>query len=164
MLIHGSTLALSVLCLSWTPTFLYDLLSCPGNLQRTLPLDGEPPTPETPTTTGQVKRVAIIGAGTAGLAALKTFIHDIPKPDGQLWEVELFERRNGLGGIWSVPRFFTHASPISADAFSNTGCKTTVQPGIRISQKHHSTHNCTLTHLLRRVITIHAFLNTLTQC
>jgi hypothetical protein len=108
MLIHGSTLALSVLCLSWTPTVLYNLLSCPGNSQQTSHPDDEPPTPETSTTAEQVKRVAIIGAGTAGLAALKTFIHDIPKPDGQRWEVELFERRNGLGGIWSVPRFFTH--------------------------------------------------------
>ena len=56
--------------------------------------------PEIPITTEQVKRVAIIGAGTSGLAALKTFVHDIPKPDGQRWEIEVFEQRNGLGGIW----------------------------------------------------------------
>ena len=56
--------------------------------------------------TEQVKRVAIIGAGTAGLAALKTFVHDTPKPDGQRWEIELFEQRNDLGGIWSFMRFW----------------------------------------------------------
>jgi len=105
MIIRGSTFALSALCLWWTPSVLYDWLPCPGSLQRTLRLGDEPSTSEIPTTTEQVKRAAIVGAGTAGLAALKTFIHDIPKPDGQRWEIELFERRNGLGGIWSVLRF-----------------------------------------------------------
>ena len=108
MTTHGLTLAISVLCLWLTPSVLYDWLSCPGSLQRTLRLDDEPSTSEIQTTTEQVKRVAIIGAGTAGLATLKTFIHDIPKPDGQRWEIELFEQRSGLGGIWSVLRFAPH--------------------------------------------------------
>ena len=108
MVTHGSTLAISVLCLWLTPSVLYDWLSCPGSLQRTLRLDDEPSTSEIQTTTEQVKRVAIIGAGTAGLATLKTFIHDIPKPDGQRWKIELFEQRSGLGGIWSVLRFSPH--------------------------------------------------------
>jgi len=105
MIVQNSAFALSVLCLWWTPSVLYDWLSCPGYLQQTLRLDDEPSTSEIPTTTEQVKRVAIVGAGTAGLAALKTFIHDIPKPDGQRWEIELFEQRDDLGGIWSVLRF-----------------------------------------------------------
>ena len=70
-----------------------------------LRLNNEPSTSKIPITTEQVKRVAIIGAGTSGLAALKTFVHDIPKPDGQRWETELFEQRNCLDGIWSVLRF-----------------------------------------------------------
>ena len=102
MIIQGSTFALSVLCLSWIPSTLHDWLSCPERFQRTLHLDTEDTSPEFPATTEQVKRVAIVGAGSGGLAALKTFVHDIPKPDGQRWEIELFERRNGLGGIWSV--------------------------------------------------------------
>ena len=39
--------------------------------------------------------------------------------------------------------FFAHASLISANALSNTGYETMVQLGTHISQKHHSTHNCT---------------------
>jgi hypothetical protein len=105
MIIQGSTFALSVLCLSWMPPVLYDWLSCPEYLQQTLRLDDEDPTSELPIMTEQVKRIAIIGAGSAGLAALKTFVHDFPKPDGQRWEVELFEQRSGLGGIWSVLHF-----------------------------------------------------------
>ena len=110
MVIQGSTFALSVLCLWWMPSVLYDRLSCSEYLQQTpRPNDG-PPTPEIPTTAKQVRRVAIIGAGTAGLAALKTFIHDIPKPDGQQWKIELFEQRNDLGGTWLV----LHLSPTLA--------------------------------------------------
>ena len=104
MVIRGPTFVLSVLCLSWTPSIRYDWLSCPERLQRTLRLDTEDKSPEFPITTGQVKRVAIVGGGSGGLAALKTFVHDIPKPDGQRWEIELFEQRSGLGGVWSVQR------------------------------------------------------------
>ena len=106
MIIQGSTFALSVLCLWWTPSVLHDWLSCSEYPQATLRLEDEASTSQFPVTTEQVKRVAIIGAGVAGLATLKTFTHDIPKPDGQRWEIELFEQRNGLGGIWSVPYFF----------------------------------------------------------
>ena len=105
MIIQSSTFALSVLCLSWTPSALYDWLSCPEYLQRTLRLVDKDAIPEPLLTAEQVKRVAIIGAGSAGLAALKTFVHDIPKPDGQRWEIEVFEQRHDLGGIWSVLHF-----------------------------------------------------------
>lgn len=101
----STTFALLVLCLSWTPPVLYDWLSCPEYLQQTLRSDDKGSTSELPITTGEVKRVAIIGAGTGGLAALKTFVHDIPKPDGLRWEIDLFEQRNNLGGIWSVLHF-----------------------------------------------------------
>jgi len=107
MVVRGSTFALSVLCLWWMPSALHDLLSCSEYSQTTLRVEGEASTSQLPITTEQVKRVAIIGAGTAGLAALKTFAHDIPKPDGQRWEVELFEQRSSLGGIWPVLRLFS---------------------------------------------------------
>ena len=105
MAIWNSTLALSVLCLLWTPPALFDWLSCPEHVQRTSRLSDEASITEFPVAIEQVKRVAIIGAGTAGLAALKTFVHDTPKPDGQRWEIELFEQRSDLGGIWSSMRF-----------------------------------------------------------
>ena len=99
MIVRDSTFVLLVLCSSWAPSTLYDWLSCPERL------DDKDATSELPVAAGQVKRVAIIGGGTSGLAALKTFVHDIPKPDGQRWEIELFEQRNDLGGVWLVLRF-----------------------------------------------------------
>ncbi|KAI0031621.1 hypothetical protein K488DRAFT_30306, partial [Vararia minispora EC-137] len=46
------------------------------------------------------KRIAIIGAGTAGVATLKTFLVDIPEEARQGWEVVVFEQRYGVGGVW----------------------------------------------------------------
>jgi len=65
-----------------------------------------------------------------------------------------------LGWDMVGPTFFTHTSLVFADAFSDTGYKTMVQLGIYISQKRHSTRNCTQIHPLRQVIT-NSFLNTL---
>ena len=151
MIIQGLVFALSVLCLPWVPSTLYDWLSCPEHLQRTLCLDTEDTSPEFPIPAEQVKRVAIIGAGSGGLAALKTFIHDIPKPDGQRWEIELLEQRSGLGGIWSAQR--RDPGLILTDLFYNIGYKMTIQPGIHTFRKHHSTLNCARTPLPQQVIT-----------
>ena len=104
MIVRGSTFVLSVLCSWWVPSTLYKLPSRPEH-RRTLHLDDRETTSELPVAAGRVKRVAIIGGGTSGLAALKTFVHDIPKPDGQRWEIELFEQRDDLGGVWLVLRF-----------------------------------------------------------
>lgn len=100
MTIWGSTLVLPVLCLSWTPPALFSWLSCPEYVQRTPCLSNQPLTSKSSIPTEDVKRVAIVGAGTSGLSALKTFLYDTPKPDGQRWEIELFEQRNDLGGLW----------------------------------------------------------------
>jgi len=52
------------------------------------------------------------------------------------------------------PLFFSPTpSLILPDAFFNTGYETMVQLGTQISQKHHSTHDCTQTRPLRQVIT-----------
>jgi cation diffusion facilitator CzcD-associated flavoprotein CzcO len=51
------------------------------------------------------KSVAIIGAGTSGLAALKAIL-DLPVETRQFWSVVVFEQRRDVGGIWlpdSVP-------------------------------------------------------------
>lgn len=48
------------------------------------------------------KRIAIIGGGTAGLAALKTFVYDIPKAENEEWEITLYERRERIGGVWFI--------------------------------------------------------------
>ena len=159
MVVRGSTFVLSVLCLWWMPSALHDWLSCSEYSQTTLRVEGEASTSQLPVTTEQVKRVAIIGAGTAGLAALKTFTHDIPKPDGQRWEVELFEQRSSLGGIWLVLRSLSSTLASLADAFSDTGYETMVQLGTHVSQKHHATHNYTQTTPFRQV-NAHSCLNT----
>ncbi|KAF9648408.1 FAD/NAD(P)-binding domain-containing protein, partial [Thelephora ganbajun] len=78
------------------------------------------------------KRVAIIGAGSAGFAALKTFVHDIPKPDGQRWEIDLFEQRNGLGGVWSddsSARYpYLPETPLYPQLYTNTPVPTMTYP------------------------------------
>ena len=153
MIIQGSTLVLSVLCLSWTPSVLHDWLSCPEYLQRTLRLDDKDGAPGPPLIAKEVKRVAIIGAGTAGLAALKTFVHDTPKPDGQRWEIELFEQRHDLGGIWSVLRFRLPELMLTGTV-NITGCQTTIQPAIHVSRRHHCIQNCARPDLPQQVIVL----------
>ena len=49
------------------------------------------------------KTIAIIGAGSAGLAMLKTLL-DIPEHN--LWNIVLFEERENVGGIWWVSTAF----------------------------------------------------------
>ncbi|KAF8078717.1 hypothetical protein FPV67DRAFT_74416 [Lyophyllum atratum] len=46
-----------------------------------------------------VKSIAIVGAGSARLATLKT-LFDLPESTRSSLEVVLFERRHNLGGIW----------------------------------------------------------------
>lgn len=151
MIIKGSTFALSALCLSWTPSALYNWLTCPEyQIQRALGLSSKGTASELPVTTGQVKRVAIIGGGTAGLAALKTFVRDIPKPDGQHWEIELFEQRHDLGGVWSV-LCFCPSGLILTSTVTNPGWKRTVRPVIHVFHKRHYTHKCARTVLSRQV-------------
>jgi cation diffusion facilitator CzcD-associated flavoprotein CzcO len=45
------------------------------------------------------KSIAIVGAGSAGLAMLKTLL-DIPEYNS--WNIVLFEERENVGGIWYV--------------------------------------------------------------
>ena len=45
------------------------------------------------------KSVAIVGAGSAGLAALKTFL-DLPENVRGNWNITLYEQRRDVGGIW----------------------------------------------------------------
>lgn len=47
------------------------------------------------------KSIAIVGAGSAGLAALKTLL-DLPHEVRQGWDLTLFEQRWSVGGIWYV--------------------------------------------------------------
>ena len=46
-----------------------------------------------------IKRVAVIGAGPSGLAALK-IIKDSPQFKEGLWTATAFEARDKVGGIW----------------------------------------------------------------
>ncbi|KAG8850896.1 hypothetical protein FRB91_008710 [Serendipita sp. 411] len=52
-----------------------------------------------PTPTSNRKRIAVIGAGPAGLVALKTLIATREYQDKR-WEVIAFEQRTDIGGIW----------------------------------------------------------------
>lgn len=45
------------------------------------------------------KSVAIIGAGSAGLAVLKTFL-DLPQDVRRNWDITLYEQRRNVGGVW----------------------------------------------------------------
>ena len=45
------------------------------------------------------KSIAIVGAGSAGLAVLKTFL-DLPLEIRREWEFVLFEQRRDVGGVW----------------------------------------------------------------
>lgn len=45
------------------------------------------------------KSIAIVGAGSAGLAALKAIL-DLPPETRAGWEVVLYERRRAVGGVW----------------------------------------------------------------
>ncbi|KAG2008749.1 flavin-containing monooxygenase/FMO family protein [Coprinopsis cinerea AmutBmut pab1-1] len=49
--------------------------------------------------TGVKKKIAIIGAGPAGLAALKAVLES-PQYKAGLWETIVFESRSSLGGVW----------------------------------------------------------------
>ena len=47
------------------------------------------------------KSIAIVGAGSAGLAVLKTLL-DLPLEVRQGWEIVLYEQRRSVGGVWYV--------------------------------------------------------------
>ncbi|KAF9455118.1 FAD/NAD(P)-binding domain-containing protein [Macrolepiota fuliginosa MF-IS2] len=53
------------------------------------------------------KSIAIIGAGSAGLAVLKTAL-DISEQDNLDWKVVLFEEREDVGGIWYAFFYYIH--------------------------------------------------------
>ncbi|KAI0049947.1 FAD/NAD-P-binding domain-containing protein [Auriscalpium vulgare] len=46
------------------------------------------------------KRIAIIGAGTGGIAALRTLVRVLPEELTCGWEVVVFEQRRDIGGVW----------------------------------------------------------------
>jgi len=52
---------------------------------------------------GTRKSVAIVGAGTAGLSALKALL-DLPVETRVNWDIVLYEQRSVVGGVWYVFR------------------------------------------------------------
>lgn len=46
------------------------------------------------------KQICIIGAGAAGLAALKSVTEISRQYKQEPWQVVAFEARDGLGGVW----------------------------------------------------------------
>lgn len=51
------------------------------------------------------KSIAIVGAGSAGLAVLKTLL-DLPEEARSNWTIDLFEQRWNAGGVWCVELIF----------------------------------------------------------
>lgn len=49
------------------------------------------------------KSIAIVGAGSAGLAMMKTLLD---QPEHNLWHIVVFEERENVGGIWWVSLVF----------------------------------------------------------
>lgn len=45
------------------------------------------------------KSIAIVGAGSAGLASLKTLL-DLPVEVRREWDIVLYEQRRDVGGVW----------------------------------------------------------------
>jgi chemotaxis response regulator CheB len=45
------------------------------------------------------KSILIVGGGTGGLGALKTFL-DLPERIRGDWEIALYEKRDDIGGVW----------------------------------------------------------------
>ena len=56
------------------------------------------------------KSIAIVGAGSAGLAMLKTLL-DMPEYNS--WNIVLFEERENVGGIWWALISFLQVSLIT---------------------------------------------------
>ncbi|KAJ3553277.1 hypothetical protein NP233_g12682 [Leucocoprinus birnbaumii] len=75
------------------PAFVLSLLS------YLLPSDWRLTTSELAPKPQQEKSILIIGAGSAGLGALKTAV-DISKEDNLNWKIVLFEEREDVGGVW----------------------------------------------------------------
>jgi len=46
------------------------------------------------------KRVAIVGGGISGIMMLKALVDDLPNDVTRTWEIDLFEQRDDVGGIW----------------------------------------------------------------
>jgi cation diffusion facilitator CzcD-associated flavoprotein CzcO len=46
------------------------------------------------------KSIAIVGAGSGGLAMMKTLLDT---PEHTSWHIVVFEERENVGGIWWVP-------------------------------------------------------------
>lgn len=52
------------------------------------------------------KSIAIVGAGSAGLAALKA-LTELPAEIRKNWNIVLFEQRQNVSGVWYVSFPFT---------------------------------------------------------
>lgn len=62
--------------------------------------------------TPKKKRVAIVGGGTAGLGNLISLL-SLPESVRQGWQIDLFEQREDVGGIWCAS-LLPAISPLSS--------------------------------------------------
>lgn len=89
-----------------------------------------PPDTSSPTIT---KSIAIVGAGSGGLAVLKTLL-DLPEEVRSSWEIVLYEQRRDVGGLWLEDPLPPHPptlpeTPLYPRLRTNTPHPTMTYPG-----------------------------------
>lgn len=92
-----------------------------------IPLAVSHPAPEA------TKSIAIIGAGSGGLAALKTLL-DLPEEPRRSWDIVLYEQRSDVGGLWFADPVAPHPptlpeTPLYPRLRTNTPHPTMTYPG-----------------------------------
>lgn len=79
------------------------------------------------------KSIAIVGAGSAGIAVLKTIL-DLPEDSRSNWRIVLFEQRRDVGGVWLPDAAEPHPpalpeTPLYPLLHTNTPHPTMTYPG-----------------------------------
>lgn len=70
-------------------------------LVSSLHIPGLTSIPEIPVQPRTPKSIAVIGAGSAGIAVLKAF-QDLPLEIRASWNITLYEQREDVAGVWCV--------------------------------------------------------------
>ncbi|KAF8585697.1 FAD/NAD(P)-binding domain-containing protein [Ramaria rubella] len=102
-------------------------------LEHPLRLASDHSWPPSPAHSPTKKSIAIVGAGSSGLAALKAIL-ELPLELRQSWSVVLFEQRRDVGGIWLPDPVPPHppvlpATPLYPHLRTNTPHPTMTYPG-----------------------------------
>lgn len=91
------------------------------------------PAPLIPTHSNVTKSIAIVGAGSAGLAVLKTLM-ELPEEVRSTWRIVCYEQRRDVGGVWLPDLNHPHPpalpeTPLYPRLRTNTPHPTMTYPG-----------------------------------